>query len=695
MINVIKKDGSVEPWNFNKIVAAISKSANRISTTLTTDDVASIGMMIPLPAAPADIPVERVHGMVENALRKVRPDVAESYANYRNYRKDIVEIWEDIYQKTKDVLYLGDRENANFNSALISTKGSLVRGYLTKDLFKKFYLSKTELDIIEDGYLYFHDLRDLIFGSFNCCLVDMATVLRGGFEMSGVKYKEPKTLLSALQVIGDVTLVATAQQYGGFTIPEIDKILLPYALKSEARHQAEAIKYGIADPVQYVIDKMNEEIMQGFQSLEMKLNTVPSSRGDTAFVTISFGDVQETDEKAAAMQRAICAGILQTRMNGQGNGSPVVFPKLVYLHSEKQHEDPEQARLFEMAIECSSKAMYPDFLSLDAGYVGEVYQRTGKPVSPMGCRAFLSDYQDENGESYFIGRANIGAVSLNLPMIWMKSKGETFYKDLDYYLEAAREFHKRRYAAIADNPCSTNPVMFTQGGIRGGHKQPDDKVGDLVDQFTASFGITSLNELNVLMEGKQLRESDRMLVNEVVDFIAKRVEQFKKEDGRLYALYGTPAESLAGTQLKQFRAKFGVIPGVSDREYFTNSFHCHVSAEITPFEKQDYEYELFHKITGGRINYVRLDNPKNHDAIKTVVKRGMRLGYYQGVNFDLVVCEECGFRPTKIQAVCPECGSKDITVTNRVCGYLGVRYSNGGTRFNESKLAECADRVSM
>ena len=216
----------------------------------------------------------------------------------------------------------------------------------------------------------------------NCCLIDIAAVLNGGFEMSGIKYKEPKSLLSALQVIGDVTLVATAQQFGGFTLPELDRVLVKYARKSIIKYEKEALEYGIHDVATYVNNKVDEEIMQGIQSLEMKLNTVPCSRGDMAFVTVTFGNCDV--EEDADIQRQIAAGFMKTRMKGQGNGSPVVFPKLVYLHSEKQHEDPKQEALFKLAIECSSKAMYPDYLSLDHGYVGDMYQTSGQVVSPMG-----------------------------------------------------------------------------------------------------------------------------------------------------------------------------------------------------------------------------------------------------------------------------------------------------------------------
>ena len=313
------------------------------------------------------------------------------------------------------------------------------------------------------------------------------------------------------------------------------------------------------------------------------------------------------------------------------------------------------------------------------------------------CRAYLSDFIDKNsGEHIFTSRANIGACALNLPMIWKKSDGVDFYKDLDYYMQMIRQFLIKRYEYVAEQPCSTNPLAFTQGGLYRGFKKETDKIGyDILESFTASFGITALNELNVLMEGKPLHESDRRKLNEVMDYINNTIKKFKEEDGWLYATYYVPAESLAGTQLQQFKAMFGVIEGVSDREYFSNGFHAHVTADITPFEKQDIEEELFHKGNGGHIQYCRVENPKNLSAIKAIIERGMSKGFYQGINHSIVVCDDCGNRPIKPVDVCPACGSHKITQIDRACGYLGYSRSGGGNRFNDSKTTEIKERVSM
>lgn len=696
-MKIKKKNGLFEDFDPTKIHNAVDKSATRVGKRLNTKDKDTLVSSVKTKIWDG-ISVKDLHLIVEECLVDIDSDVANSYKSYRDYKQYFASTMDEIYNKSKSLLYGVDTENANFLSTLISTKGSLIRGYLTKELYRKFILSTEELNASNTGYIYIHDLRDLMFGGINCCLFDMGNVLKGGFEMAGIGYSEPTSALSALQVIGDVTLAASAQQFGGFTIPEIDKVLIPYVQKSYNKHLETAYKYSINDSVGYALDKTMEELRQGFQSIELKLNTVPSSRGDFAFTTLSFGNCDTKDTTERFWQIKICETILTVRMGGQGkNHIPVVFPKLVYLYSKEQHENPAQQELFDLAVKCSSKAMYPDFLAIDTvGKVADIYRETGLVVSPMGCRAYLSDFKGDDGKSVFVGRANIGAVALNMPMIWMKSNGETFYQDLEYYLSMIREFLKKRYDSVANQYCSSNPLAFTQGGLYRGTKSGADKVGlDIVKSFTSSFGITALNELNVLMEGKRLDQSDRKLVNEVVDFIAKKVVEYKEEDGYLYALYAVPAESLAGTQREQFVKEYGVIDGVSDKPYFSNGFHVPVYSDISMFEKQDAEYELFHKINGGHIQYVRIEDKNNIEAIKQIVLRGMDMGFYQGVNFDLTTCEDCGHVTGKLHNECPVCNSKNLTTISRVCGYLGYMRQEGSTRFNDAKVSEVIDRKSM
>lgn len=696
---VIKKDGTSEGWDWDKIKVAIDKAKKRANVEVYEWKLWQIeGYIEGYLWNKCEVTTEELHKIVIDALNLYIPEVGKAYQEYRDYKNTYAKAFESVKEEADTVLLLGDKENANFDSSLISTKGSLIKGYLTKELYKQFYLSKEEKELVKRGDIYIHDLRDMIFNSFNCCLFDIGTVLKGGFEMSNVKYTEPTSVLSALQVIGDITLVATAQQFGGFTLAEIDKVLLPYAKKTYYNAYNKYKRLGIKslDNLESLANEdLRRELEQGFQSLELKLNTVPCSRGDFAFTTLTFGTWDITmDDLDREIMKLIGEVILDTRMKGHG-GKQVVFPKLVFLYDEDKIEaDKGHKELFEKAVECSSKCMYPDYLSLNHGKVGEIYQRTGAITSPMGCRAYLTEWHDpKNGKAITIGRCNIGAVSLNLPLIWKVAENENknFFEVLSDRMEVIREFLKKRYDALKHTKACTNPMCFTQGGLHNGFLNPDDEIGDLVNYMTASFGITALNELSILATGKILKE-DRSFATVVVDFINDKIEEFKEEDGYLYALYGTPAESLCGTQARQYREYTG---DNQFGDYFTNSFHLHVSEDVTPIEKQDKEYELFHKCNGGHIQYVRVDNPSNVVAVRNLIKRGMSMGFYQGVNFDAAYCEDCGKHSTNVGNTCPHCGSHNLSVISRVCGYLGYSNVNGKTRMNDAKMAEIADRVSM
>lgn len=313
------------------------------------------------------------------------------------------------------------------------------------------------------------------------------------------------------------------------------------------------------------------------------------------------------------------------------------------------------------------------------------------------CRAYLSNYRDpETNELQFVGRGNIGVISLNLPMIYMKSldSNKTFFEELDYYLQMIREMLDFRYQYLGKAKANSNPIMFMEGGAYKGHLSGEENISSVIENWTASFGITALNELSWLAIKKPISE-DNSFAKSTMQHIIDMVDIYKKEDNHLYALYGTPAESLCGTQCIQFRNKYGVIENVSDREYFTNSFHCHVSEEITPIEKQDKEEEIFHMLQGGHIQYVRISSPENLNALRHVIERGLEKGFYQGVNFNSCTCEQCGATGNDWGATCPECGSNAITEINRTCGYLGFSRRQGDRTFNDYKMAEIRDRKSM
>lgn len=695
---VIKKDGTKEPFDTDKIIYCVNLAAARINKEIPQykiydfiDSIEEFFLKAPLRECEEGITTKQLHSIVIRLLEEEDlADVANSYKEYRDYKTSYAASWEHIRKSADDILYLGDRENANFDSSLSSTKGSLIRGATTKELYKQFYLTKEENALIKRGDIYVHDLRDMILNNINCCLFDMGRVLKGGFEMSNVKYTEPKSVLSALQVIGDITLVATAQQFGGFTIPEIDKILLPYCKKTLKTAEQETWDYVVSETRAYCWERLVRELEQGFQSLELKLNTVPCSRGDFAFTTLTFGqwNLEEYTEEERNILSTICRVILHTRMKGHG-GKQVVFPKLVYLYDEEQiKNDPFSRLTFDECVRCSSKCMYPDYLSLSGkGVVADLYKKTGVITSPMGCRAFLTPWCDPKTDKYVAtGRCNIGAVSLNLPLIWELSQDERvdFFEMVEERFNTIIDFFERRYKILSDTKACTNPLAFCQGGLYNGYLDPDDPIGNLTEYMTASIGVTALRELEAVSK-------DPDMGTDILDFLNGLIDDAKERTGHMYALYGTPAESLCETQAKQYNQ----YVGRHVYDYFTNSFHRHVSEDITPFEKQDLEEEQFHMVNGGHIQYVRLDNPENFEAVKAIIQRGMQKGFYQGVNFDSAYCNHCGEHSTNVMWKCPHCGSTDLSVISRVCGYLGYSNVNGATRMNDGKMKEIADRVSM
>ena len=705
-IKVIKKDGTREDFNIQKVVVAVHKSAERAMIRFSQDEITFICRFVEEKVEKLEdnrIPIFQMHNLVEGALERVNPAVAKSYRDYRNYKQDFVQMLDDVYKKSQSIMYIGDKENSNTDSALVSTKRSLIFNELNKSLYQKFFMTVEELQACRDGYLYIHDMsarRD----TMNCCLFDVRSVLSGGFEMGNLWYNEPKTLDVAFDVIGDIVLSAASQQYGGFTVPNVEEILAPYAEKSYGKYVEKYRGLGLdcrkAEDV--AMADIKRDMEQGFQGWEYKFNSVSSSRGDYPFITMTAGTGRSRFAKMATIT------MLEVRKKGEGRAGckkPVLFPKLVFLYDENLHgPGGELEDVFEAGLSCSAKTMYPDWLSLTGeGYIAGMYKKYGKIISPMGCRAFLSPWferggmtpADDKDEPVFVGRFNIGVVSLHLPMILAKARQESrsFYEVLDYYLELIRKIHIRTYAYLGEMRASTNPLAYCEGGFYGGRLGLHDKIKPLLKTATASFGIPAFTELQQLYNGKSLVE-DGSFALEVLEHINEKVEEFKKADGNLYAIYATPAENLCGLQVKQFRKKYGIIENVSDREYVSNGFHCHVTEDISPIQKQNLEYRFWELSNGGKIQYVKYPIDYNLEAVRTLVRRAMEMGFYEGVNLSLSYCDDCGHSELDMD-VCPACGSSNLTKIDRMNGYLSYSRVKGDTRLNEAKMAEIAERKSM
>lgn len=386
MVKVLKKNGAIVNFDGNKIRKAIRKSAERVCMPLSKNDedkvVSTVRNKLQYNETP--VPVSTIHNMVEVALDSVNSAVAKSYREYRDNKSAFAAMLDKVYNKKLSLSFIGDRSNANADSALVTTQKAIVYNELNSELYKKFFLTIEEEKAMSEGYIYIHD-RGSRLDTVNCCLFDMQNVLSGGFEMGNLDYQEPKSLDVAFDLVADVAINAAACQYGGFTISEIDKLLAPYAKLSYNQYYKEYtdIKGDEDGADKYAFAKVTRDAEQGFQGWEMKFNSVASSRGDYPFTAVSFG--LGTD-KFESMLSSVC---MKVRKNGQGKDGfkhPVLFPKLSFFYDKNLHgEGKELEWLFNEAVDCSSKAMYPDFISCTGdGYAPDIYKKYGVTISRMG-----------------------------------------------------------------------------------------------------------------------------------------------------------------------------------------------------------------------------------------------------------------------------------------------------------------------
>ena len=388
MIKITKKNGAVVPFDGDKIKKAIRKSAERVCVNLSEKDENKVVNSVKKQLQYNELPVHvnTIHNMVECALDQVEPRVAKSYREYRDNKSTFAAMLDKVYNKKLSLSFIGDRSNANADSALVTTQKAIVYNELNSELYKKFFLTIEEEKAMSEGYIYIHD-RGSRLDTINCCLFDMKSVLTGGFEMGNLDYQEPKSLDVAFDLVADVAINAAACNYGGFTISEIDKLLAPYAKKSYDIYLKEyydikpSATYKEAD--EWAFNKTKREAEQGFQGWEMKFNSVASSRGDYPFTSVSFGLGTDRFE---SMVSSVC---LNVRKNGQGKPGfkhPVLFPKLSFFYDENLHDEGKELEwLFNEAVDCSRKCMYPDFLSCTGdGYAPSIYKKYGVTISRMG-----------------------------------------------------------------------------------------------------------------------------------------------------------------------------------------------------------------------------------------------------------------------------------------------------------------------
>lgn len=696
-MKVIKRDGRVVDYDKQKIFVAIEKANNEVRKRqkATNEEIQGIVDYIE-EMGKKRILVEDIQDIIEEKLmEQEKYELAKKYIVYR-YTRALVR-----KQNTTDESILGlirktnkevMEENSNKNAVIASTQRDLIAGEVSKDLTKRMLLPEKITKAHEEGILHFHDADYFLQPIFNCCLINISDMLDNGTVMNAKLIESPKSFQVACTVMTQIIAAVASSQYGGQSV-DISH-LGKYLRKSYDKFKKELVeKYGDKLEEKVIEDIVNSrlksELSAGVQTIQYQINTLMTTNGQSPFVTL-FLNLKKDDEyiKENAM---IIEEILKQRYEGIKNEKGVyvtpAFPKLIYVLDEHNAlKGGEYDYLTKLAVKCSSKRMYPDYIS--AKKMRDNYE--GNVFSPMGCRSFLSPWKDKEGNYKFEGRFNQGVVSINLPQIGIVAEGdeEKFWKELDERLELCYEALMCRHYALLGTTSDVSPIHWRYGAIA--RLEPGEKIDKLLKDgySTISLGYIGLYELTKLMKGVShtTKEGEEFAVR-VMNYLRETVERWKKESGLGFGLYGTPAESLCYRFARIDKERYGSIKDITDKGFYTNSYHVDVREKIDAFDKLEFESQ-FHPISsGGAISYIEIPNMKNNlKAMENIIEFIYDHIQYAEFNTKSDYCHVCGFDGEIVinennEWECPQCHNKDHTkmnVTRRTCGYLGENFWNNG-----------------
>ena len=725
MKRVIKRDGSVIEFDKKRIINAISKTFIQASREPNMKLIEKIATQVEeLPSKV--LSVEEIQDIVvKKLMASSEKDIAMSYQSYRTLKAEIRDREKGIYKQISELVDASNEkllsENANKDAKTISVQRDLLAGISSRD----YYLNKIVPKHIKlahiKGEIHLHDLDYLLFRETNCELVNIETMLRGGCNIGNAKMLEPNSVDVAVGHIVQIIASVSSNTYGGCSIPYLDRALVRYIKKTFKKHFLRGAKY-IDDlkeeeieelkkedleysnlfiknkypkTYEYSVDMTEESVKQAMQGLEYEINSLSTVNGQTPFTTIGIGT--ETSWEGRLVQKYV----LKTRMAGFGaKKETAIFPKIVYAMCEglNLNEGDSNWDISQLAFECMTKSIYPDIL-----FITPEQLKNETVVYPMGCRAFLSPWKDENGKEKYAGRFNIGATSINLPRIAIKNRGdeEGFYKELDRILEICKDNCLFRARYLENTVAEMAPILWMSGALA--EKKPKDTIKDLIwgGYSTVSIGYIGLSEVSQLLYGKDFSESEEVYQKtfNILKYIADKVLEYKEKYNLGFALYGTPSESLCDRFARIDKQEFGDIKGITDKGYYDNSFHVSSRINMSPFEKLRLE-ALGHKDSaGGHISYIETDSlTKNLDAIPDILRYAKSVGiHYMGINQPVDKCHICGYKgeftATKEGFTCPQCGNHDsneMSVIRRVCGYLS---QPNARPFNKGKQEEIMHRV--
>ncbi len=701
-MKVIKRDGRKVEYDSDKIVIAISQAnkevggkdkISRANIEFITKYIESLGK--------ATVSVEDIQDIIERKLMEFgKFTLAKKYILYRE-KHDLIRkansTDESILSLVRNANKETMEENSNKNAVLVSTQRDLIAGECSKDLADRVMLPERIVKAHYDGVLHFHDKDYYVQPMHNCCLVNIKDMLENGTVMNGKMIETPKSFQVACTVMTQIIAAVASSQYGGQSVDirHLGKYLRKTYDKVYKKRYLGYIEKGISHEEaderakEDAIERRQEDLTAGVQTIQYQINTLMTTNGQSPFVTI-FMYLDETNEYIEEIAMII-EEILKQRLQGIKNEVGVyvtpAFPKLIYVLDENNClKGGKYDYITKLAVECSSKRLYPDYIS--AKIMRENYE--GNVFSPMGCRSFLSPWKNEKGEYVFESRFNQGVVSINLPQIGIIANGdeEKFWKLFDERLELCKDALMCRHNALKGTLSNASPIHWQYGAIA--RLKKGETIDKLLDTpfSTISLGYIGLYEVTKLMKGVSHTDSvGEEFSLRVMNHMRETVDRWKKETGLGFALYGTPAESLCYRFARVDRERFGDIPDITDKGYYTNSYHVDVREKINAFDKLKFESKYQPISSGGAISYVEIPNMRNNvPALEALVKFIYDNIQYAEFNTKSDYCHICGYDGEinineNYEWECPQCGNKDhskMNVTRRTCGYLGENFWNVG-----------------
>lgn len=696
-MKVIKRDGRRVEYDRNKIVIAIQKANDEVEVheQISEENIYNIVASIENRGL-EEMQVEDIQDIIEQKLMAQKKfALAKTYIIYR-YTREMVRkanttddsIMSLIQNSNKDVM----EENSNKNASIASTQRDLIAGEVSKDLTRRVLLPEKISKAHEEGIIHFHDADYFVQPIFNCCLINIGDMLDNGTVMNGKMIESPKSFQVACTVMTQIISAVASSQYGGQSVDV--RHLGKYLRKSRDKYQRHyRERYG--DKIdamlleQFVNDRLMDELKSGVQTIQYQINTLMTTNGQSPFVTLFLN--LDKDDEYVEENALIIEEILRQRLEGIKNEKGVfvtpAFPKLIYVLDEHNClKGGEYDYITKLAVKCSAKRMYPDYIS--AKKMRENYE--GNVFSCMGCRSFLSTWKDENGKYKWEGRFNQGVVSINLPQIGILAKGdkEVFWQLLEERLAICFEALMCRHRALEGTLSNVSPIHWQYGAIA--RLKPNETIDKLLHEgySTLSLGYIGLYEVTKLMTGVSHTDDEGCkFALKVMKRLRSATDVWKENTGLGFGLYGTPAESLCYRFARIDKERFGEIKDVTDKGYYTNSYHVDVREDIDAFSKFSFESQFQNISSGGAISYVEIPNLRhNLTALEEVVKFIYDNIQYAEFNTKSDYCHKCGFDGEIIinsegEWECPQCHNKDhnkMNVTRRTCGYLGENFWNVG-----------------